>query len=522
MPLHEKPHREMCDFLEDTVTSSKMMLVPRDCWKTSIGSTAFPLWMVMRAYLLDGNPAYRCLIDSSTTRLSSFVVSAIRDQVQHNDKFIEVFGEQYDRRGDRQEGLKLKFRTGIASGVREPNFVPSGVNAAKTGLHFELMLMDDLVTKENARTADQRQKVYDHYRMMNAIQESDSGGNVDTMVVLIGTRYHDDDIYGRILKQDKQSVAEGQAPIFTTLIRAAVTDDGEYYFPGEPGKPGGLGQVALEKKKKVMGSLFWAQMMNDPNKEEAPFKAAQLRFKPIMEFPPLSKIRLTIDPAVKEDDVSHGDYSAMVVAGWDKWNQMWIVDAIVDDKLMPGKFIECMLHLATKWNVEHILIEDDGSMQAMEILWRREFQERGYSFPITRVPANRQQGKLNRWLDIQPYAERGGIRIAEEIPAGMKVEIADQWSRAPFATHDDFMDALAMQTMYLPVSFKEETGREMVNTGDSPVDVATLAMNSPSRSHSPFYGTLAERFPFLRDRPEFYEDPEPFEDFAETLEAIGS
>lgn len=523
MPLHAKPHEEMAAFISDLVTSNKLMLVPRDCWKTSLGSMAFPLWMVLRAHFLDGNPGYRCLIDSSTTRLSSYVLGAIKAKVQHEDKFSNVFGELYDRKGDRQDGLSLKFRVNAAVGVKEPNFVPSGVNAAKTGLHFELMVLDDLVTKENCRTVEQRSKVWDHYRMMQAILESNADGK-DTLVLVTGTRYHDDDVYGRIIKLDKQMVAEGQPPIYSTLIRSAVTAEDGYYFPGEPGKPGGLSKEVLDKKKLTMGSLFWAQMMNDPNSEDAPFKAKQLRFKSIMEFPPqLSRIRLTIDPAVKDEEVSHGDYSAFVVAGWDKWHSMYVLDASLKDNLTPGKFIEEMFTLATKWSVEQVIIEDDRSMAAMSILWKQEFQRRGHSFPIHLVPANKQQGKLNRWLDIQPYAERGGITISEMIPAAMKVEIADEWSRAPFATHDDFMDALAMQTMFLPVEFSEDSARSIMSAEEL-TNVHELALHSPRLSNSPFYGSLADRFPHLLEQQYAESDSNINlnEDFAASLEAIGA
>ena len=535
MPLHDRPHREMAEFISDLVTSNKLLLVPRDCWKTSLGSQAFPLWMVLRAHFLDGNPAYRCLIDSSTTRLSTYALAWIKSKVQHEDKFKETFGELYDRKGDRQDGFSLKFRVNAAVGVKEPNFVSSGVNAAKTGLHFELMVLDDLVTKENCRTVDQRTKVWDHYRMMQAILESGTGTS-STIVLVTGTRYHDDDIYGRIIKLDKQIVAEGKPPVYSALIRSAVTEDG-YYFPGEactPGcgfgckdshkehdKPGNLNKETIDKKKITMGSLFWAQMMNDPNSEDAPFKAKQLRFKPIMDFPPqLSRIRLTIDPAVKAEEVSHGDFTCMVVAGWDRWHQPHVLDVSLRDNLTPGKFIEEMFHLASKWSVEHVLIEDDRSMTAMSILWKQEFQKRGYSFPVHLIPANKLQGKLTRWLDLQPYAERGGIVIAEEIPAAVKIEIMDQWSRAPFATHDDFMDAMSMQTLFLPVQFSEDSARSIVTAADL-TNIHELATHPPPKSNSPFHGSMADRFPHLLAQQYAESNIDMDEDFSASLEAIG-
>ena len=47
------PHQEMCSFFEDAALnvggaqqSFSMLLVPRGCFKTTIGSVGFPLWML--------------------------------------------------------------------------------------------------------------------------------------------------------------------------------------------------------------------------------------------------------------------------------------------------------------------------------------------------------------------------------------------------------------------------------------------------------------------------------------------
>jgi hypothetical protein len=487
MPLHEKPHREMVEYVSDLYAPNQMMLVPRDCWKTSIVSTALPLWLTLRAWFIDGNPAYRCLIDSSTVRLSKFVVDLIRQNVRNKQAFIDIFGDLYDRKGDRQEGLSLSFRVNAAVGIKEPNFVPSGVNAAKTGLHFELIVLDDLVTKENVRTLEQREKVWEHYRMMQGIIESDPTGQ-KTKMVIVGTRYHDDDIYGRMLKQDKLAVAEGKEAVYGPMIRKAINADGELYFPAK------LGKDELDRRRRIMKGLFWAQMMNDPNSEEAPFKPAQLKWHSLTEFPELSRIRMTVDPAFKDDETRHGDFCAMVVAGWDKWNQLWICDASMKDTLTPGSFIDEFFRMAQRWQVESVIMEDDH-MVAMELLLRREMQRRNYSVRIDWIKANRQVGKQARWLELQPYAERGGIRIADEIPAEAKAELEDEWCRAPFATYDDFMDALSLQTLYLPLGFEEGAGRMVPGSVRS---VQELVVASVATNPGPYWGTLAERFPNIR------------------------
>lgn len=505
MPLSEQPHREIAEFVSSPYTVNKLLLVPRGCWKTSLTSIAYPLWMVLRANFLFGNPTYRVLIDSATVRLSKMVIGTIKSYVKNLPTLENLFGKLYAKEGDTAEGLSLAFRVNTATGIKEPNFLPSGVGAEKTGLHFELIVMDDLVTKENIHTVNGREKVWDHYRMMEGIIESsrknaeDGAQKQDTVVTLVGTRYHDDDVYGRIIKQDKKAIEEGGEAIFQTMIRQAVDPDtGALYFPDR------LDHATLELKKKKMGSLFWAQYMNDPNQESAPFKKEWLRWKSWSEFPQdLHRIRLTVDPAFKEDEADHGDYCAMVVAGWDRFHQLWVLDVSMDDTMTVGKFIDEFMRLLTKWNVDMAVVEAQHQ-EATRILLQRELVTRGINIPIRWEKVPRTYGKLTRWMELQPYAERGGIRIAKEIPGALQVEIQDQWERAPFATHDDFMDALSLHTLNLPLEVQEGAGRDILTpagelvVGKSVDEILADAKEKRMESGGFYSRTLADRFPHIR------------------------
>lgn len=491
MDLQERPHREMVDYLQDPYQPNKMMLVPRDCLKTTIGSTLYPLWMVLRAHFLEGNPCYRVMIDSATVRLSKFVISNIRSWVRYHQGLISTFGELYDRKGDSQEGFSLVFRVRAATGVKEPNFIASGVGAEKTGLHADLIVLDDLVTKDNVRTIPMREKVWEHYRMLQAILESDASGQ-KSRVVVVGTRYGDDDMYGRIILQDKERIAQEQEPRYAPMIRAAIDDEGELFYPTK------LTKEVLADRRSAMGGLFWAQYMNDPNKESAPFKEDQLRWHSLSNFPALRWIRISVDPAYKEEEVDHGDHTAIVVAGWDKFSQMWILDVHLRRDLTPGAFIDLFLHCAQRWQVDSAIIESDHQ-EAMQLLMQRECQQRGIKLPIIWEKKARFRGKENRWLDVQAYAERKAIKIADEIPADTKLEIMDEWTRAPFARFDDFLDAVQLQTLHLPVAIGE---RLQEFDGKTVPEISEAAVRTNA---GPFWGTLSDRFPMitaLKQRPD--------------------
>lgn len=438
-PRHDKPHQEMAAFISDFSQDKKLCLVPRGTWKTSMLSTAFPLWMGLRAYFLEDNPSFRCLIDSETTRNSKLILNAIAAYMENGVAFRRIFGNFYKKELHTMDSLEFTFNEKRSGNVKEPNFLASGLKSAKTGLHFDLINLDDLVSKDNYHSLAMREKVWEHYRMMYSIKIADAGAK--TFFNVIGTRYHDDDLYGRILHEEEERVAEEKAPIFSTMIRSCIEDDGSLFFPDV------LTQEVLEELQDTQKGLFWANYHNDPNKHNAPFKKEQLKWHSLVNFPALRMRRMTIDPAIKEDQIEHGDFNAIVVNGWDQFGQPWILDVSLKRDLDPAAFFELFFTMASRWQPEQILIElTSGSMLA-ELL-QAQMQQRKMFFPVFFIKANKLQGKMTRWMKMRSYADRG-IRIATEIPATTKAELEYQWERAPFARNDDFMDAFELQFTYL-------------------------------------------------------------------------
>jgi hypothetical protein len=523
MPLHEKPHREMVEFYAgDSI--AKMMLVPRECWKTSIGAVAYPLWRVLRAWFLEGIPHFRVIIDSATLDLSARCVGSIAGLLQ-TPRFISAFGDLYEERADHPTttGLELSFRYKKCPMIREPNFLASGIRAEKTGKHCEIAVFDDLVTKINYRTPEQRLKGYEHYLSMQSVLTTGADGTRSEQIVN-GTRYHDADAYGRIIKADAERLANGQPEKFTKMIRTAGhLDGGDLFFPGEPGKPGGLPAKVLEELRRTQGEMFWAQYFNDPNKESAPFKRKDLHWTPLEKFPALYKVRLTIDPAIKQDEVARGDYTAMTAAGWNQWHQPYVLGVLLRNDLGPGSFILQMLAMSRRFSCSEILIEDDGSLAGMEVLWRKEMQRTGYRVPIRLVKVNPHQGKETRWLELQEYTAHGGVHLAEEIPEDTRVELEDQWCRAPNATHDDWMDSFYLQTIDLPPGFTEGSAvevRDLERDGEQPREIGELVGPMAVKDRHLYRGTLASRFPHIVSLRGSDAEAEPEYDPADDMEAL--
>lgn len=91
--------------------------------------------------------------------------------------------------------------------MKEPSIFVSAVDNNRTGMHPDvIIIMDDLVYETTVTTADQRNKTKNHYRFSLSLLERNG------LQVVIGTRYHMDDLYDELLKN------EG----FNCIVRPAI------------------------------------------------------------------------------------------------------------------------------------------------------------------------------------------------------------------------------------------------------------------------------------------------------------
>lgn len=174
-------HGPLCQALESE-TKRKLLVVPRGCFKSSIGVVAYSIWLLLR------DPNIRILIDSEKYENSKNFIREIKGKLS-DPRLSRIFG---DFRGPQWgEGeVTIAQRTRV---LKEASITASGVEAGKTGQHYDVIIHDDLNSMENSQTSEGRAKILSHYRMNTSILEP--GG----IMVIIGTRYAADDVIGVVL-----------------------------------------------------------------------------------------------------------------------------------------------------------------------------------------------------------------------------------------------------------------------------------------------------------------------------------
>lgn len=177
-------HGEVIQVLEGP-SKRKMIVIPRSTFKTSLGSVAFPIWLIIN------NPNLRIMLDSELYTNSAMRVREIKGHMMGN-RFQNIFGNW---KGDvwSDGEIIVKPRSKV---LKEPSIFASGIGAGKTGVHTDFIIADDLNSPMNTNNPENAQKVVDHYRYYQSILEPHG------TIVLIGTRYASTDLIGFVLREE--------------------------------------------------------------------------------------------------------------------------------------------------------------------------------------------------------------------------------------------------------------------------------------------------------------------------------
>lgn len=166
-------------------TNRKLICLPRGCFKSSLGSVSYPIWLLLN------NPNLRILIDSELYTNSSRFLTEIKHHLE-SERITELFGSFKGPRWNESE-IVIAQRTVIK---KESSITCSGIGAQKTSAHFDIIIADDMNSPSNSMTPEARKKVHDHYRMYTSLLEPDG------IIVVIGTRYAADDLIGWIIDNE--------------------------------------------------------------------------------------------------------------------------------------------------------------------------------------------------------------------------------------------------------------------------------------------------------------------------------
>jgi len=310
----------------------------------------------------------------------------------------------------------------------------AGAGGPITGKGAHLFIIDDPIKNdEEARSPTIRNKQWGWY-LSTATTRLRPGA----LTVVIQTRWHRDDLTGRILENAKNTGQRWRSIVFPAM---AEENDPLGRAPGEVLWPEVYTQEIMERKKASLTAYYWQSIYQQNPQAEGGAEWPESLFGPEIwfdEWPQDAYCKvISLDPS-KGKDAKHGDFSAfvMLLLGHDGVVYVDADLAIRDTSIIAEQALELNATFRPDW----FPIETNQFQQLLSADIIRIARSRGQLIPVVEV--NNQVNKNVRIRRITPYLSQREIRFKANSP-GARL-LVQQLKDFPNGDHDDGPDALEM------------------------------------------------------------------------------
>jgi hypothetical protein len=170
----------------------KLILVPRNHLKSTVVTVA---WAIQRILI---DPNVRILINNAKFDTARAFVQTIQAHLDTNSPLSKIFGEfRSNKLTWNKDNFIISQRTMPRA---QPTVMAASIDTILNGMHFDIIIHDDLVEPNNVRTREQIDKTIEFFK--DSFNQIDKGGQI----VVIGTRWASQDLYGHILATACKSV----------------------------------------------------------------------------------------------------------------------------------------------------------------------------------------------------------------------------------------------------------------------------------------------------------------------------
>lgn len=414
-PLEQRPekhHRRLLKELQTLATTRwqdrLVVLMPPGNAKSTYASLLFPAWWFTR------HPRSSVIAASHTGELATHFGRSLRNMIAEHEP---VLG--YGLARDNHAAHRFRTTTG-------GEYFAVGVDGAVTGRRADLVLVDDPIKSHaEADSAQARERLWDWYRS-ELVTRLKPGGRI----VLVMTRWHEDDLGGRLL-------ASGDA--WRQLRFPALAEEGDALkrAPGEALWPQWEDRAALERKRETVGSRVWQALYQQaPTSPQGLLFAAQ-RIGVADAVPAgLRAVRAWDLAATAAVDGRDPDWTVGVKLARHPDGRLFVLD-VLRLRAGPHEVAQAILSTAQQDGPEVPigLPQDPGQAGKVQVAWLTAMLA-GY-----RVTASAETGaKPTRATPVAAQVEAGNLAL---LRAGWNQAFIEELREFPQGRKDDQVDALA-------------------------------------------------------------------------------
>ena len=384
-----------------------MISMPPRHGKSMLASEFFPAWYLGR------NPDKYVIAASYAQELADDFGRKVRNQLA-DPVFKGIFTE-CSLSDDSTSAKRFNIDAG-------GSYFAVGVGGPITGRGAHLLLIDDPVkNREDAESETIRRKVWDWYTSTAYTRLMP-----DAAVVLIMTRWHEDDLAGKILLEHAHEEWE--------VLKLPAISEGQALWPEQ------YSLKDLDNIRKTIGPRDWSALyQQEPVPEDGfYFKNEWVRWYDPKDLPKHLQYFGASDYAVTSDG---GDYTVHIVGGVDADENIYIPEKGVwrsqSDSLV---WVEALVSMIVQYRPVG-WAEESGQIKAAlgPLIDKRQQEKSAWcvreSFPTKGDKAVRAQSIRGRMAQGKVYFPKGAPWIDEFIKELMQF---------PSGRHDDQVDAFGL------------------------------------------------------------------------------
>lgn len=445
----EPLHKNWCDWAQDDSNDRRLLLAPRGHFKSTVISYAKSCHLIIR------NPNVRILLVSALDENAKNFCKQVKNAFRYNDRMKWLFPECHVPPGE-QFGPEYSFITPARTdhSLAAPTFTSAYLDASLASQHYDFIIMDDPIEAKHVATEDQAAKARASYNKIVPLLDPATEGN-QTAILVVGTRWAYYDLYSGIVPVDQGGTAETSR--FNCIVRSCFETDGKPDFEnGDPIYPTRFPRSELIKLLEEaraddrQGEQFWwNQYMNlCRSPDSRPFFEDWFIEVDATTMPPPFAKMISIDTALKDDSVqkkgARGDYTAVIVAGWDREGRLYLIDGTRSNAFTSKILLDFLVSYCQKYNVVTIV-----KQKVSEDTFGTQLRD---AFAAVNLP-----------LDYRPIPISG---------MGRKVQRIKDALQAPMQRNEIFWLKRFIETTGRWEHHKlfEQAKRELLNLGQYPVD----------------------------------------------------
>lgn len=395
-----------------------MLFMPPRHGKSEMVTVRYAAWRLLR------DPHLRIVIASYSQKLASSFSRKVRS-IYTNTPYVEPDSDLVVNAVD-------EWETKSGGGVKAV-----GVGAGITGFGADLIIIDDPVkSRAEAESKNQRDNVWEWFT-----DDLTTRLEVDGSIILIQTRWHEDDLAGRLLaraESDTELLSKKDRWKVVSMPAIANEDDPERHKALCPAR---FPLKKLLEKREQMGSYSFAALyQQSPIPSEGALFKREWFTRIVNEAPPGLRWFRGYDLAVSKK--TSADYTASFRVALDKRSgDLYIADGFRARMEFPDQRKFIVGRIRDEGDTRHGIEEALHGQAFVQELWRDERLSK-FVFSGVRVTTD----KYTRALTWANRAEAGKVVLVR----GRWIDaFLDEVTHFPNSAHDDQVDAvsLAVQMM---------------------------------------------------------------------------